>query len=529
MIWLLRVDLGSVVWYLSDQDAAPVDRAGTTLAHDPTLSDPEVSYDAVPGTDSAVGDFEARARFLAPVSVAQFEAQGWPLSRGSAELSRWQRGRPYESREIIAIGDVVLDGLPVAGEEIAVSLVPPDPGRMEDFPPAGAVVCSETCTDVTLIAGGVATADTLSYPDGSEGMVYPWVFGRPGLRADATGATVNTPATPAILIDDMGGEEKVLVAGHAVRETTRTVYNEDLDADQSVTSSLMRDGRGRLVSVIDLSGSVGYTFDNNLKVWISWTSGIRWDDGEEIRGLGSTALYLLRMADGGGVHDLGAWQAAAPLLNRLEVGGYIDEIVCPWDVIAGELLALFPRCVVVWGPRGYAPVVFDEGPSSLGPELTEGLDFDLVEDARPEEVSEGGTTTVRVEFSYYPPTAVYLDSVTFGPGFSSADGESASEVARRAYALAGQRSTYTLTSAWLWRRDSAEISAREWLDLLSEPLVRVRAQLYEPTHLRSLPYGVAVRVTSPTLGWSARPCWVGGHWFAGQLTGVRFVARPRAF
>jgi len=533
MIWLLRIDLGSVVWYVSQGDAAPVDATGATLAHDPTLDDPEVAYDAIPGTDSAVGDFEAKVSFLAPVSVSEFEANGWALSKGRAELSRWTPGTPYEARERVAVGDVVLDGLPIAGEEISLSLVAPDPSDLDDFPPAEAVIGTDTLDSVTIIAGGVATSDSFSFPDASEGLIYPWIFGRPGLRVDATGTTVSTPATPALLIFDALNSPWAIIAGHQTRETDRIVYNTDLDNDvtnpaYSITSTLCRDDRDRLVSILDISGLVGFTYDSTQDLLIAgWTSGIRWDDGDEIRGLGEVALYLLRYSDGGRVHDLGAWQAAVPLLNRIEVGGYIDEIVSPWDVVAGELLALFPRCVALWSPGGYRPVVFDDASPDLGPELTEGIDFELVEDARPEEVTAGGTTTVRVEYSHYPPTDTYLDSVTFGPGFTAALQEDASEVARRAASLVDQRSTYTLTSAWLWRLDSAAVAARDWLDLLSEPLVRVRAQVSEPDQLRALTVGAGVRVTSPTLGWTARPCWVSGHWYDGPLAGLRFLARPR--
>lgn len=533
MIWLLRIDLGSAIWYLSEKDAAPVDQTGATLAHDPTLGEPSVAYDAIPGTDSAVGDFEAQVSFLAPVSVSEFEANGWPLSKGRAELSRWTPGTPYEARERVAIGDVVLDGLPIAGEEISVSLVPSDPSDLQDFPPAKASISTDTIAAVAIISAGTETADTFHFLDSSDGLVYPWVFGRPGLRVDATGATVATPATPALLVFDALNSPWAIIAGHQTREVDRIIYNPDLDNDvtdptYSIPSEFLRDARGRLLSILDVSGLVGFTYDSSLQLYVAgWSSGIRWDDGDEIRGLGDVVLYLLRNCDGGRVHDLGAWQATAPLLNRIEVGGYLDEVVSPWDVVASDLLALYPRCVALWSPDGYQPVVFDDASPDLGPELTEGIDFELVEDARPEEVTEGGITTVRVEYSHYPVTDVYLDSVTFGPGVTDATEEDASEVARRAFAVVGQRSSYTLTSAWLWRQDSAGVVARDWLDLLAEPLVRVRGQLTDPDQVRALPVGAGVRVTSSTLGWTARPCWVSGHWYEGSLAGLRFLGRPR--
>lgn len=525
MIWLLRVDLGAAVWYASTEDATPVDADGTALVHEPTLSDPEIEVGGVPGTGSLLGDFKAEVTLLAPVSVATFEARGWAVCRGRAELSRWTPGTPYQARWVVAVGDVVLDGLPLEGEALSLSLEAPEAGGLADFPPSDATVTSETMTDVTVLPSTTATFDL---PDDADEAIYPWVFGRPGLRIDSTATIVSSPATPALLIDLTPLAQRVLLAGHRATPGSIEVYNKTADDSRSVSYSLVRDGLDRIITTADVSGFVGWTYDSTLSAWGSgWTSGITYDDGEEIRGLGDVVLYLLRWGDGGAVHDLGAWQQAAVLLNRVEVGGYIDDVCDPWDVVGGDLMALWPRCVVVWGPGGYAPVVFDDTDPELGPELIEGIDFELEDGARPEEVSDGGTTGVRIQYSYNPAADTYLDSHTTGPGVAGDTSELASEVSRAAFGQAGARSTYPMSTGWLWWRDSAELVAREWQDLLGEPLVRVGGRLVEPDRLRGLPLGAGVRVTSETLGWSARPCWISGQGFSGPLASVRFLGRPR--
>lgn len=523
-LWLLRVDLGGPAWLLSTDVAAPVDDTGAALGHEPTLEAPEVSYGAVPGA-ATLGDFSASASFILPVSVAEMEAEGWPVSRGTAELSRWTPGTPYAARRRIARGDVVIEGHPVAGESISISLSAPNPELVASFPPSNAGISARN--NSALLS---------SIPNSAEGYTGPWVFGCPGWRIDGDGAETHSPATPAPLIDEALGVQRVLLAYHATGETTidLTITSaHTAGATATFTVDTLVDVNGRLLATADVSTyAVSWTLDGGVEIWATWTDGgLHWDNGADIRGLGDVALYLLRTCDGGAVFDLGAWQAVVPLLNRIEVGGYVNDIESAWTVINEELLALFPRAVVLWGPDGYYPAIFDDGDLLAGPTLTEDLDIILVDGARPQEVTDGGVTTVRVEYSRYPPTDTYLDAHDLGPGYGQTT-ETPSGVARRvlSYRQPGQDTpaAWTVSSAWLWRYDSAEVSAREHLDLLALPLVAVEVLLLDTDRLDGLPIGATVLSELPTLAWAMRPCWVGGHRLHGDQVYVTLIPRPVA-
>lgn len=534
--WLCRLELPHAIWYLSEVDAAPVDATGATVAHVPTLSRPQVNYSALPGTESAVGEFNATVEFLIPSSLAVAEACGAPIALGRATLLRWTEGTPYEAAEAIAAGDVVIDGLPLAGEAVSVSLEAPDPARTGAWPPSDAAVVKGNLVGTVL----PSTALTLVPADNVLGLLYIWVFGRPGMHY-VDGAVEYVPATPAILVNLTPGIQRVQIAGHSVAATSVDIYANAAYDGASLTDTFVpeqfRDTRQRITTIANVSArAISWEVsDSSADLYVSnWSGGsMKWDDGEEIRGLGEVCLYLLRAVDGGSVHDLGAWQSLLGQLNRIEVGGFIDESVEPWEVIAGELRPLFPRLSVMWAPLGYRPVVFEDADSELTPELVEDVHFALVDGTRPADKTEGGYTTVRIEYSHNLPADLYLDSITVGPGYRGAVGELPSELGRRAYTWQETAETWTHTTPWLWLHDSAAVVAREWSDLLMEPLPGIEVLMLDPLMRRALPVGAAVRVTSTTIsdsaghGWAARPCWVSGHRFDGDQFYVILLARPR--
>lgn len=534
--WLFRLELGHATWHLSEVEAAPVDADSATITHTPTMSAPQVSYAALPGGESAVGEFSATVEFLIPSSLAVAEACGVPVSRGRGVLLRWTEGTPYEAAEAVATGDIVIDGLPLAGEVVSVSLEAPDPSRTGAWPPSDAAVVDGNLVGTVL----PSTALTLVPADNVLGLLYIWVFGRPGMHY-IDGVVDYVPATPAILIHTTAGAQRCQIAGHPVAASSVDVYaNAAYDGaslSDTFTPAQFRDTRQRITTIINVSArAISWEVsDSNADLYVSnWSGGsMKWDDGEEIRGLGEVCLYLLRAVDGGAVHDLGAWQSLLGQLNRIEVGGFIDESVEPWAVIAGELRPLFPRLSVMWAPNGYRPVVFEDADPDLTPELTEDVHFTLVDGTRPADKTEGGYTTVRIEYSHNLPADLYLDSITVGPGYRGAVGELPSELGRRANTWQETPETWTHTTPWLWLHDSASVTAREWADLLMEPLPGIEVLMLDPLMRRALPVGVGVRVTSATIsdsaghGWSARPCWVSGHRFDGDKFYVTFLARPR--
>lgn len=520
-IWLLRVELGPVVWYAATDIAVPVNHLGESIPHEPTLSPPSLSIGATPGGSTTVGDFSASASFLIPESVSLLEARGWPVSRGWGQLSQWTDGDAYEAAVPVACGWIVLERFPLAGEAVDVTFTPAPLDRLSTFPPSDAVV-SEANLSVsgTPFFGDTIAANTV-------GLLGPWVFGRCGLRVDATGVETESPGSAApLVVQTGGGTQTALIAWHSIGATTVTVYSAPNDDYQTFVPVAGVDANNRVVNYVDVSAfAVSWTLDGAAALYVAgWSQALTSDDGEQLRGLGDVALHILRQSGAASVFDLGQWEAVAPLLNRIEVGGYLDAAVQPWEFVNNELLCLFPRCCILWGPTGWYPVVFDAEPSAS--ELLEGIDFDLPDGERPSEVTAGGYTSSRVEYSRNPATDVYLDAFDLGTGYADSK-ESPSAIGRRAFGFIDTPQTYIVSTAWLWRYDSAAVVARELLDLHSEPLVAINVRLVSGARWMSLPIGSSVAVTSETLGWEARPCWVAGHAFSGLQTYLKLQARPR--
>lgn len=541
-IWLLSVELAGRTIRCATDPCAPVAlvageayTAGELITHEPTLDFPTVSWRAIPG-ESCVGDFSADVSFFLPsdLSLCAIWAKGQPLHRGVAELAVWYEGASYESRSVLAKGYIEIEDFALFGEKVSASILAPSPDATDVIPGTNDVISDATLDPYIITASGVSIG--FNMPDDVAGAPYPLPLGRPGLYIDATGASTDVPASPALLITQSAGVERVLVAGRPVGATTLTIFNADAEGiavtTYSGTVTTIQDQNGVILSSVLVTSVGSWKFDGTETFYCAgWSDAITFDNGEHIRGLGDACLYMLRLARSGAVFDLGRWVEAQAALNTIAIGGYIDTPVDPWKVITEQLLCVFPRCVVLNGPSGLYPAVFEVVPPDQCIELVEGRDFDLLDNVRPEYATSAVYSAVRVEYALNTATQNYLGMCVMGPRVDDIT-ESGHEAATRSYSWSvgandgPTRETMIVQTAWVWEHDSAARAADDWVQLSAERLPSVRVALLDAVRWRSLPIGLAVRLTSTTLGWTEVPMWVCGLTMS-ALDEVELLARPR--
>jgi len=508
--------------------------AGQAVTHMPMMEDPNVSMRAIPGGD-CIGEFSADVAFYLPsdLSLCELWSRGQPLHRGTAELSVWYEGGSYESRQVIARGYIEVDAFALGGEMVTASILMPDP-ESTDTIPGSADVCSDETLNPYQIVGGASIGFTL--PDDVAGAPYPFPLGRPGLFVDAAGTSQDVPASPALLITQAAAQQRLLVAARQVGAGNITIVNANAEGLAPPMAnfgiSYIIDENGITLSTVDPTSIGTWKFDGTETFYCAgWTDGITFDNGALIRGLGDAALYMLRLVRGAAVFDLGRWEAARATLNTIAIGGYVDQAVDPWTIITEQFLAGFPRCVVMPGPDGLYPAIFEAVPPDECVELVEGRDFYLLDGVRPEYATDETYSSIRVEYALNTASQNYNGLCVLGPRTDDLS-ESGHEAASRSYSwTVGQdggptRETKTIQSAWIWEHASAARVADDVMQLTAERLPSVKVALLDQVMWRTLPIGLAVRFTSPTLGWSQVPAWVCGLNMA-LLDEVELLMRPR--
>lgn len=540
-IWLLSVELAGRTIRCATVPCQPVATvaseayaAGQAVRHDPTLAVPSVSWRAIPGGD-CVGEYGAEIGFYLPsdLSLSALWARGQPINRGVAELSVWYDGTPYEARTVLAKGYIEVDAYALGGEQVTASILAQEPDGTDMLPLSTQIISDATLNPYTVVGAG---SIGFSMPDDVDGVYYPIPLGRPGLYIDATGTQVEIPSTPALLITQAAAQERMLIASGMVGSTTMTVFLDNATGLAPTTYagvvSYIEDGNGAILASVDVSAAAGWKRDGSETYYCTgWTDAITFDNGEHIRGLGDAALYMLRLARSAAVFDLGRWEAARNALNTIAIGGFVGQPVDAWTVITEQLLSVFPRCVVLPGAQGLYPVVFEDVPPDQCVELIEGRDFDLPDGERPQDATDEVYSSIRVEYAFNVAKQNYNGFVVMGPRVDDMD-ESGHEASMRAYSWSvgadngPTRETKTIQSAWVWEHDSAARACDEWMRICAERLPSVRLALLDQVTWRSLPIGLALRITSTTLGWDAVPCWVCGASMS-SMDEIEVLARPR--
>lgn len=539
--WLAVVDIAGRRLYLADAPVAPVAEvasadytAGAILRHEPLLATPTVSWRGIPGGE-ALGEFDAQVSFLLPsdLSLCALWALGQPVHRARIELSVWYEGDAYEARLVRAIGYMEVDAFALAGEQVTGTILAPDPTLADTIPGPNDVVSDETLDPYQIIGG---TSIGFSMPDDVEGAGYPFPLGRAGLYVDESGATTDVPSSPALLITQAAAAERLLIGARPVGATNMTIYNASATGLAPTTDTgpieQVLDTNGQILSTVDASTFGGWALDGTEDLYAtSWTDGITFDNGDVIRGLGDVCFYLVCLSSAGAIYDLEAWRSAQGALNTIEVGGYVDQATTAWDLIAEQLLQLYPLCVVLNGPGGLYPAIFEDVAPDDCVELVEGRDFDLPDGERPTYATEEVYTAIRLQYALNAATQNYLATVAIGPQTADVT-EAGSEPALSGYSWSvgndgrPTRETRAMQCPWLWRHDSAARVAASRLALDHERLPSFKMVLLDDRRWAALPIGLAVRVTSTTFGWSKVPMWVCGQTMS-AIDEIEVIARPR--
>lgn len=214
-----------------------------------------------------------------------------------------------------------------------------------------------------IVPGTQAAAGSEYY-----GAAYPLVFGSPG--------NANTPGSPGYLIKSVAGDRRILIAAGRVDASRVTVSDEDGNEYQNVTVEHDIDGSGTLYAYINVSGAPSPFKKAEGRHHIHWTYlglpqyGLQNPFGPGGLSKSTDVLrYLLGLTPRG--VDNPAWQAAAGVLDRYTLGGYVnDPAITVWGFVSGELLPLLP-VQVRNGPDGLYPVsLLPVQPVSHLPQLT---------------------------------------------------------------------------------------------------------------------------------------------------------------
>lgn len=277
--------------------------------------------------------------FPAEIDVAEWVALGHDLSTATGEVALWSEDTVWEERRVILAGPIR----------------EPEYGEIDE--PVSFSVDDALQLDRSIVPGRHSVVSLEAWPlapEDSIGLVYPTVWGKPGVLFD-TGSTCAGSPAPVVYVA-AGLATKVVVAGHRVQATSAIMFNED---GQTYTFNLdiETDGLGQVVTTIDLSVvSTGTFAREGTEYWISWFNGDALVDagGEAAQSAGAVIGYLLGLSSVS--LDRPAWAA----LGGPRIDGYIDEQVSPWEWVVDNALPILPLSVLP-GPDGYYPILWRLG------------------------------------------------------------------------------------------------------------------------------------------------------------------------
>ena len=356
-VWLIRWTWAGRDFHYSTRRVDPVDADGVAIPHRAMLTSLSLDSDFNLLADAA-SERSAVVEIFPEIDVGALVSQGHDLNTGTAELSLWVEGTPYEDRVVMLTGDTGSPGYGAINEPINFSLSErawDDVGQILD--PAGKIT-SETWPEY----GGDAV-----------GKFYPLVFGTPGEYRTSSGVSAVAAATPAYKIEDSPSVWNFLIAGHRVAASFVRLENlsDGTSADAQVYHKA--DGLGKEIAYCSVSalGTPPLTLDSEHEYACYWTnttgSGLVVGT-KEIRRGGDVLEYMLDLSSID--LDRGKTSAALGALNGLLIDGYIDEQSSPVEWLMDNLYPLLPVSIVR-GLNGLYPLVWN--PTASGAEALEAL------------------------------------------------------------------------------------------------------------------------------------------------------------
>tara|TARA_R110000868_G_scaffold229170_1_gene482196 strand:- start:642 stop:2291 length:1650 start_codon:yes stop_codon:yes gene_type:complete len=428
------------VQYSPGLDLRGIDESFDRLELDPAAQSATLA--AVLPDGASVLDLIARGhrldRCLATVAMIYVDANGQPIAMANGSAQTW------ENRAIL----------------IAGRIQQPQYGAI-DKPNGwfGCTVRDSLWEDTGSIIPTTSRVNTTTWPNSraaDAGKVYPLVFGAPGQDGNGVDGYKGSPAY--VVVSTAGNADLLLIAGHPVAATTVTLIDTSTTVE-GFTVTHQADGMGNICAVVDVTGASGAFDRTGTEYWVCWSStaaatgGMALAEsanGTAVAGVGSLMVYMLNRSTIPADH--GRCAAARRQLDRVDVGGYINDAdASPWGFISDELLKLVP-CSVRRGPKGVYPLPRFEIPrSSAIPALAEGPDFRRlavqVEETKP---------AASVEVLYLTAATLTSPSVTWIRAMPAAPTDT---TASRSLLLRPEGQAVRVDSPLLWTREAADAVA----------------------------------------------------------------------
>ena len=253
-------------------------------------------------------------------------------------------------------------------------------------------------------------------PDSSVGKVYPIIIGAPGDYQKADGTVARTAGSPAYPLHPASGNvTKLLIAGHEVEATT-VVVTGDGAAGGTFNVSQELDGRGNIVSTVDIS-TPGSLDPTSAQYWVTWHSGggLPNQNGSGLlEGLGDVCAWALQQTTM--PVDIEKWIAEGGLLNRIKIATYINqESLTPWSFVVRLLDELMIE--VRSGPLGLYPFgrVLSQSMANSVTIINEDADFEPIGAVTTETRVSEVINKVSIKYALRGRTGDYKRSITVSP------------------------------------------------------------------------------------------------------------------
>lgn len=355
LYWVLTVHWIGKTFRWSTGDVHILDAAGNSLPFDGGI-DPVDYEDALQGLGVAsTRSISFDVLFPPDVDVALEISRGSDLASATGEVAIWSEGTLWEERRVVLVGPLREPEYGGAKEEVSFSI--------EE--------ALQSSRNLTHSRQQVVSEEAWPFSDEEDwGKYYPVVFGKPGVL-DNGGTCAGSPAP--VVYYSSGLATKVVVAGHRVEAGAVILFNGDGNT-YSFNLTEETDGLGQLVTTINLAVVSTSTFPREgSEYYASWYSGSSLIDESNIPvdTVGKLCSYLLSRANV--TVDRPAWYSFDALLEGLEIGGFINDSVNPWDWIIDNILPIVPFSVLP-GPDGFYPVLWklgatiDESVCTLSPD-----------------------------------------------------------------------------------------------------------------------------------------------------------------
>lgn len=334
--------------------------------------------------------------------------------------------------------------------------------------------------------------------EGAEGKAYPIPIGTPGALDSG-----HHHGSPAYVVEvSAGNAEKLLISGVPV--AAATVEISDGTTWESFTVEHQLDGAGQTVAVVDVTAAATIS-RAEAEYWVAWTDGpgiMDSDTGQGITTMGEAARALMRLS--GSPMDHGQVSAALPALTA-RVGLYVnDPSVTGWDVIAGQLLPLWPVSVANFADGlGLIPWVGQTADPSV-------VDLDVLERVGPVTLEDADVVrSVTIRYADGTKSVQHVADWTVDDRRTS----SGLTVQRNRW---GRGASVTLEAAPIWTRSAADACALALLSASAAPVQVLSFQAPMTAGIWALGQDVAVSSTALHLvrrrGQIISRIWTGSAW-----------------